>query len=97
MGVWTVKVKEELGYGKGKGKNSQIWGYDEPRCGAHQGVEKNWWQMGFVSHVNSNRLVVAQCRGISKICQEQEVRKWGQVSTVTFPRLEDLEKTYLGS
>lgn len=50
--------------------------------------------MGFVSHVNSNRLVVAQCRGISKICHEQEVRKWGQVSTVTFPRLEDLCVTW---
>ena len=51
--------------------------------------------MGFVSHVNSNRLVVAQCRGISKVCQEQEIRKGGgQVSTVTFPRLEDLRATW---
>ena len=30
-----------------EGENSQTYGHDEPRCGAHQGTGKNWWQTGF--------------------------------------------------
>ena len=87
--LYQLSHKGSPGWRKERGKTLRLTGMMNQDAEHTRVQERTGGKRASVSHVNSNRLVVAQCRGISKICQGQEVRKWGQGSPVNL-RLKDL-------